>query len=544
MQRKRLFQVFAAALALSLVAAACGGDDGDTGGPDGKAGGSAVTYLGEPDGLSPHLCGTTSCSEPANRIYDSLLEYDWKTAEPVKTGAATDYQVSADGKMVTFQLRKGATFHNGEPVNAEAFIRSYTLTARKDSTSPVAFHLDGIKGFAAMQEGTATTLAGVRQGKDEYEFVIELESANAEFFIRTGHTVFSPIPKVAVKADGTFNPAFNENPVGNGPYMMDGPWKHDVSVKIKKFEGYNGSVPGFLDSIEFKIFGGETALNTAFLEFQGGTIDSSAVPADSFVQAEKDYADSYLEQPTSVLTYLFAKMTAPPMNNVDFRRAISMAIDRDEIVTAVFQGKKVPAKSIVPPVGVPGHRPDVCKYCVFNVDQAKELLAKAGGPKSFEIAFNSGADHESWIAAVAAQLKKNLGIDTKQVGKTPFPDYLKYVESDAFQGLGRLGWAQDFPTIDNWMFPLLHSKSKPPGSNYAQFSNAEFDSVVEKAQQTLDAKERLKLQQQAEDIALDQMPIIPMFYGKSARVYNFAKFATFPLELQSGNPAWEEISIK
>lgn len=542
MQQKRVIRIFGASLVLALVAAACGGGSGGgTGGTDGKTGGSAITELGEPDGLTPHLCGTTSCSEPANRIYDSLLEYDWKTAKVVKTGAATDYQVSADATKVTFQLRKGATFHNGEPVTAESFIRSLTLAARKDSASPVSYHLDGIKGLADVAEGKKNNLTGVHQGKDEYELVIELEKPNAEFFLRTGHTVFAPVPKAAQNADGSFNKDFNEAPIGNGPYKVEGKWQHDVSLKVVKWDGYNGPVKGFLDSIEFKIF---DKLDTAFLEFEGGNLDSTPVPPESFENAKQSFPDSYLDQPLATLGYLFAKTTSSPMNNVDFRRAVSMAIDRQEISTTVFQGQRLPAFSLIPPVGVPGYREGVCQYCKFDVAKAKELLAKAGGPKSFEIAFNSGVGHEDWVAAVAAQLKKNLNIDVKQVGKTPFPDYLKYVESDAFQGMGRLGWAQDYPTLDNWLFPLLDSASVPPGSNYAQFRNAEFDAKVAEAQKTLDAKLRLQLQQQAEDIALDQMPIIPIYYGKSARVYNLAKFASFPLDIQSGNPAWEEVSIK
>ncbi|HVL90614.1 MAG TPA: ABC transporter substrate-binding protein [Actinomycetota bacterium] len=540
MQKKRMFQLFAGALVLSLVAAACGGDGngGGSGSGDGKAGGSAIAELGEPDGLAPHLCGTTSCSEPANRIFDSLLEYDWKTAKVVTTGAATSYEVSPDGTKITYQLRKGATFHNGEPVDAASFIRSLTLTASKDAASDVAYHLGGIKGFKDLNEGTAKDFPGVKQGKDEYELILELDQPNAEFFVRTGHMVFAPIPKVALAADGTFNKDYNEAPIGNGPYMVDGTWQHNVSLKLKKYADYNGPVKGFLDTIEFKIF---EKLETAFLEFQGGTLDTTPVTPDQFDAAEAQYGDAFIEQATAVLTYLLANNAKAPTNNADFRRALSLAIDREEIVKAVFSNRRIPAKSIVPPAS-PGHRPDACKYCTFDLDKAKEFLQKAGGPKNINLSFNSGAGHEEWTAAVASQLEKNLGVKAQLIGKTPFGDYIKYLDTDEWGGgLGRLGWAQDYPTPDNWLFPLLHSQS---GDNHSKYKNPEFDKTIEESQRTLDAKQRLALQQKAEDIALEDMGFIPMFYGKSARVFNKDKFASFPLELQSGNPAWEEVSIK
>jgi ABC-type transport system substrate-binding protein len=529
-----------AVIALALLVGACGGGGGGATKVDGKAGGVVVAELGEPDGLAPYLCATTSCSEPGNRIYDALLEYDWKTAEVVKTGAATDYTVSADATKVTYQLRKDAKFHNGEPVTAESFVRALTLASQGKVASELAYHLDGIKGWKEAQASTTkiVPVPGVHQGKDAYELVIELEKPNAEFYIRTGHLIYSPIPKAAVNADGTPNPAFNEQPIGNGPYKVAEKWKHKVELKLTKYADYNGVEKGFLDGITFKIF---EKLETAYLEFQATKLDTSPVTPELFAAAAAKYGKGFLEMPTVNLTYVVANTTAAPTDNVKFRQALSLAIDRKAIVKTILDNRRVPATSIVPPQTV-GHRPNVCEFCKHDPVRAKQLLTEAGGPKNITITFNSGAGHEEWTAEIASQLKTKLGITAKLVGKTPFGDYLKFIDTPAFGGgLARLGWVQDYPTPDNWLFPLLYSKA---GDNHSHYNNPTFDAKITAAQTELDAAKRLKLQQEAEDIALQDMPILPLWYGKSARVYTLAKFKTFPLDLQSGNPYWELVSLK
>ncbi|MGH8248103.1 MAG: peptide ABC transporter substrate-binding protein, partial [Gammaproteobacteria bacterium] len=373
---------------------------------------------------------------------------------------------------------------------------------------------------------------------DQNELVIELEKGNAEFYIRTGHMIFAPLPKAAFNPDGTFNKAFNDKPIGNGPFQMAEPWKREVSVKLTKFKDYNGAEKGFLQGINFKIF---KEIPTGYLEFQAGKLDTTPLTPELFAAAAKKYGQGFLEIPTAVLTYVVANTKVAPTDNVKFRQAISSAIDRPLITRTILDNRRVPATSIVPPQTV-GHRQNVCEFCKHDPTRAKQLLSEAGGPKDIMLAFNAGAGHEEWTAAIAAQLKTTLGINVTLVPKTPFPEYLKFLDTPAWTGgLGRLGWAQDYPTPDNWLFPLLHSKS---GDNHSKYNNPDFDARITSAQGELDAKKRLKLQQEAEDIALNDMPLMPLWYGKSARVYARAKFKTFPLDLQSGNPYWELVSLK
>lgn len=538
---------------LALAAAACGGDGGGDE-PTGQVGGSVVAGLGDPGDLDPAYCGTTTCAEPVGLLFDSLLSYNPRTAALEKKGAASDYKVSADATSVTFTLRQGATFHSGEPVTAESFIRGFNRIAvvKKDVTpSELSFHFAGIKGFDDAQAGKATSLVGVKQGANDHELVVELDAPNAEFVIRTGHQAFSPVPKSADGADGKPSKTFTVNPDGNGPYQMDGEYKREQGLKVKRWAGYGGTPKGFLDSVEWKVFVGDQALQNQYLEFQAGTLDSGDVPPEQYADAEAKYAKAFVQQAGPILTYLTANTTNSITGNAKFRQAVSMAINRADIVKAVFNNQRVPANSIIPPLTF-GYREGVCDFCVFDLDKAKTLLTESGVDVSklrLDLPFNADGGHGTWMAAVQAQLKANLGITARLVPIASFDDYTgsgkdKYLNSKFLEvpALARLGWAQDYPTPDNWLNPLFVSTS---GDNHGKYNNPAVDKLIADAQRTLNNSARLKLQQQAEDAIIADMPIIPMWYSKSALTYNATKFAApFTVELQYGYPAWELVSLK
>ncbi|HJR18567.1 MAG TPA: ABC transporter substrate-binding protein [Actinomycetota bacterium] len=533
---------------LAIAATACGGDGGEGTQIEGQEGGDAIQALNDPGELDPAYCGTTSCAEPVGVLFDSLLAYDFRTAAITRNGAADSYEVSADATMITFKLREGAKFHNGEDVTAESFVRGLTRVAvvqQGVTPSDISYHLDGIKGFADAQAGKSKTLPGVHQGANDHELVIELESPNAEFVTRTGHQVYSPVPAAANTADGKPDPKFTTNPIGNGPYKMEGEYRRDVGLKVVKNADYNGKVKGFLNSIEWKIY---ADLAQEYLEFQAGTVDSSDVEPESYAAAEAAYGEAFVQLQGAALTYVAVNTEDAPTSNKAYRQAISMAINREDIVRTIFNNARVPATGIIPPATF-GSRANVCQYCKFDATAAKAKLAEAGGPgPQLVLAYNADGNHGPWMTAVAAQLKENLGLNPKLVPIAKFDDYTgsgddKFLNSTFFEkpGLARLGWAQDYPTLDNWLFPLLFSTS---GDNHSRWKNTEFDNLVKQAQANTNPTERLKQQQDAEDIALEELPIIPMWYSKSAIVYKADKFENFPIDVQYLYPAWEYVSVK
>jgi oligopeptide transport system substrate-binding protein len=529
----RSTRLIAAASISLLTISACSSNNNEGGGGGGGEGGTAVAYLAEPGTLDPTLSSQVTENEVLQRVFDPLIHYHPETADIELTGAAESYEVAEDGLSITFQLRE-ATFHNGEPVNAEAFIRGLTRTAAKATASPVAYHLDGIKGFAEMQSGKATEFEGVRQGENELELVLEFENPTPEFIIKTGHMIFSPIPEAA-EEDYT---AFAEEPIGNGPYMMDGPWQRNVGINVEKYPDYNGPLAGNLDRIEWRIY---STLEGGYLDFEGGDIDATSVPPEQYAAADETYGDAFLDVELALSTFLSfhpVEEGTPGVGDVHFRRAISMALDREAINQAVFNGTRTAADSFIPPANT-GYNEGACTYCVFDLEAAKAELEQADVPANYvlQLTFNSGAGHEDWVAAAAAQIEENLGIKTKVVpGSENFDDYLKSIKN--ITGVYRYGWGQDYPSPENWLAPFFQTGA---GDNYSEYSNPEFDAKIDEARQTLDEEERLALYSEAEQIIVNDMPGMPMFYSRGAYVYNTEKFSSFELDLQLGNPNWETV---
>lgn len=520
----RSTRMIAAASILLLTIGACSSKTDDTGG--GGEGGTAVAYLAEPGTLDPGISSQVTENEVLQRVFDPLIHYDPVSADITLDGAAEAYEVAEDGMSVTFQIRE-AEFHNGEPVNAQSFVRALTRVAAKATASPVAYHLDGIKGFGALQSGKADEFAGVRVGENEQELVIEFENPFPEFVIKTGHLIFSPIPEAAEED----LEKFAQEPIGNGPYMMDGPWRRNEGIDVVRFENYNGETAGTLDRIEWKIF---STVEGGYLEFEGETIDTTTVPPEQYAAAAETYGDAFLDVELAAATFL----SFHGIDDINLRRAVSMAIDREEINQAVFNGTRAAASSFIPPANT-GFREGACTYCVFDVDAAMEELAQADVPDGFvlEFTYNSGAGHEDWVAAAATQVEENLGIKTKVVpGSENFDDYLNSIKG--ITGVYRYGWGQDYPSPENWLAPFFQTGA---GDNYSEYSNPDFDRLIDEGRTTLDEDERLAKYAEAEDIVIEEMPGMPMFYSRGAIVYNADRFAQFPLDLQLGVPHWEAV---
>jgi ABC-type transport system substrate-binding protein len=211
-----------------------------------------------------------------------------------------------------------------------------------------------------------------------------------------------------------------------------------------------------------------------------------------------------------------------PLYNENFkdkriRQALSLSIDRKGIIDAVFDGRYSPATGFVAPT-FEGYREGVCKYCTQDVEKAKKLLADAGGWKGGKLVLwaNAGAGHEKWLQAFGDQVKKALGIDYEIKTNLQFPEYLATADAKKFTGPFRLGWGPDYPVMETYLAPLYGTGASSNNSTYA---NPEFDKLVAEGNSAADTEAAIKKYQAAEDIVGEDLPVIPMWFGKVAAIY-------------------------
>lgn len=517
----------------------------------GKPGGTFKLGIVEPTAIDPYNAQESEGLLVTRYLYTGLTK-----ATPdgkVEPALATSWDTNDDCSQWTFHLKTGTKFHDGEPVTAQSFVDGWDREARKAAASEVSYHMDQIKGYSDVNTGKANHMAGV-SAPDPATLKVELSEPSCEFYIRTSHTVFSPMPK---KAPPAGNQAFADKPIGNGPFMMDGPWQHDKGIKLKRFDGYTAGPKAYLDEVEITILAGdETAQQKEVDGLKNGQFDWARIPPDDLkeMRAEYEPKHAWISRKTFGIDYLVVKNDTPPLNSVDARKAISMAIDRNAIINGVFDGSKAPATAFIPAGFKDSYQPGVCTACKFDPKEAKKLADKAGlkPGTTVNFQFNTGGGHEQWTAAVKQQLEKNLGLKINYSG-VEFSDMLDNMAAPHASGLYRLSWGADYPTPGNFLQPIFSTSgigttdpNKPVlGDNNARYSNPEFDKLIEQAAATKDEKERANTYKKAEKIAIgDDLADIPMFERQQFRAVDNQEFGNVGFMDFQENPPLDVIYKK
>jgi oligopeptide transport system substrate-binding protein len=514
---KKRMRASAVLLTLALGAAACGGDgggDGDTGGDEGQSGGTFSMYIGEPENpLIPSNTSETEGGQVVDALFTGLVTYDADTSEQQMDGVAESIE-SEDSKTWTIKL-KDWTFHDGTPVTSDSFIKAWNFASLSTNAQGNSYFFGNIEGYDELQgkddaPPAANELTGLKK-VDDKTFEVTLKEPFRQYPITLGYSAFYPLPE-SFFADKAAQDAFGKKPIGNGPFKADGEFVPGQGITLSRFEDYPED-KAKADSVEIKVY---TEVNTAYTDLQGNQLDIvDTIPPDAIASAPDEFGDRYIERPSSSFQYMGFPTYDDRFKDPKVRQAFSMAVDREGITQAIFNGTRQPAYSAISPV-VDGHREDACEFCQYKPDEAKELLAQTDFDTSqpVDLWFNAGAGHDEWVQAVGNNLRDNLGITYKLQGGLQFAEYLPKADEKGFTGPFRLGWAMDYPSPQNYLEPLYSTGALPPnGSNTAFYSNPEFDKLIKEGNTAEDNDEAVKKYQEAEDVLLQDMPIMPIMFG-------------------------------
>lgn len=513
-----------AASALAALAACGKKSDKDAGSGSattGKTkGGTFNYYINNPVSIDPYDAEEDQGMQVIYQLFDALTTYDFDKGE-LKGLAAESWKGNDTADEFTFKLVKGAKFHDGTTVDAQSFKRAWERICNPKTSattkSKIAFHLAMVEGYKEMMAGTATEMSGLTC-PDENTLVVKLIQPYADFPYVCMHPALSPVPEVALKDFDTYFLA----PVGNGPFKMDGEWKDGQEINLVRFDDYSYGDKANLDGIHFNI---QKDPKTAYSEFEAGNLDFALVPTSQIKDAVSKYGESEdgytISSGKDVLLgaelstyYIVLNMKDATMQDLDLRRALSLAINRQAICDTVFDGTREPAGGVIPPK-MAGYQENTWEYCKYDVDAANKLLdAKypkdANGKRNvtIQLSYNLDGDHKTIMEMVLADWDK-IGVTGTSVNND-WATTLKDYAAGNFQA-GRLGWNADYPIMDNFMYSLF-----VPGAdnNYGKYDNPAVEKGISEARAILDDDKRIAKFQEVDKIVQADMPIIPIMYYK------------------------------
>jgi ABC-type oligopeptide transport system substrate-binding subunit len=514
--------------AVALVAAGC-----NTAPPAEDAETTLRIYASEPAFLLPMSADDDPSIQVIREMYRGLVNYDNDTGE---WGYDLAESIEADDATTwTVTLKQGYTFTNDEPVNADSFIRAWNYTAYGPNAQNNAYFMSRIAGIDEVsgESPTAEELSGLSK-IDDYTFEVTLTEPFAAFPATLGYSGFFPVAEACMDDLD----ACNETPIANGPYMIEGSWVHNERITLVQNPDWAGDVPGQSDKLQFNIYG---EVDAGWAAFEAGDLDVMyTLPPGEYADAKATYGDNLYERPSDSFTYLGFPLYNPAFEDVRVRQAFSLAIDRQSIIDAVLDGLPVPAQGVVSP-NFDGYRAGACELCEPDPERAQELLADAGGWQggTLQLWANAGAGHDEWLQAVGDQLNEVLGIPYELNVTLEFAEYLETADNDGFTGPFRLGWGPDYPVLETYLGPLYGTGGS---SNNSRYTNPEFDALVSEGNGAESVDDAIAAYQQAEDIIVEDLPVIPMWFGRYTAVYADT-VETFVFDVIKGRPEYGQMVL-
>lgn len=470
-----------------------------------------------PASIDPRFVADQEGMTVVDAVFDSLVAID-EDLTSVVPAAAVDWTVSDDARTYTFDLREDGTYHDGSPVVADDFVRSFQRIVDRDAQpqSFLFYQLAPVQGYEAALEGDP--LSGV-EAVDDHTLRIRLRRPHAEFLQVLAHPSLAPVPEVG--EDGAED--FADRPVGNGPFRMAEAWQPNQFIRVTRFEGHPS--PPRLDEVVFQIFADDRSRQQQYDDFRDGRIDVASVPPEELTTAVQEHGRSpdgmrgpgLVDGTTGTVYYYGFNTELPPFDDPQVRRAISLLIDRDRIVDEVLLGTRTPATSLVPP-SLPGPRPEDCDVCDHAPGRALDLLAAAEGSEvagPLEIVHDAGTTNERVARLVADDIAEALEIEVT-VREESLADVIAELREGTI-GIFRLGWQADHPSPGAVLHPLFHSENIGQ-DNLTRYADDDVDDLLEQARREPDVEARLELYQRAEEQVLADAPVAPIFFYRTARL--------------------------
>lgn len=487
-----------------------------------------------PETLDPALNSAVDGGNMLITLYETLLIID--EDNNVQPGQAEKYTVSDDGLTWTFTMRDGLKWSDGSDLNAKDFEYAFKRLADTNLAAPygetVIGMIDGYQDAIGNpdDDGKPTTTPdidklNVKASEDGKTLTIKLAYPCSYFDKIVAFATMSPVQKATVESNGDAWATKPETYVCNGPYMIS-EWTPSERIVCKKNPYYNGGWDSdriVTEQLTFLLLEDSSASYSAYTSGQALLIkDVPTEEIPSLTKAE-DGGDFYVD-PILGTYYLSVNLEREPFNDVNVRKALSLAIDREYVANTIMQGTYSPAYNFVGPsiddsdgagkflensIAANGGNTYISKDYKANLEEAKKALAEAGYPdgKGFPTITYSTNDsgYHKALAEYLQQAYKELGI-TMKIDIVDWSSFTPQRRAGDYD-MARNGWVMDYNDASN-MIELFYSTN---GNNDGNYSSKAFDAALDKSK-VADKAEHFKALHEAEKIMSEDYACIPVAY--------------------------------
>ena len=543
MKLSKIKKLCAVALAVALSAsvfAGCGSSSDQGNGGNSEAVEQKITYnVGAVvETIDPALNTAVDGSTIIGNAFEGLTRLDEN--DKAIPGVAKGWKISNDGLTYTFNLRDDAKWSDGKPVTAKDFAYAWKRALSKETAAEYAYQLYYIKNAKEFYEGK------VKEDKlgvkviDDKTLEVTLNSPTPYFIELMSFPTYMPVREDIIKEHGDKWTNKPETYVSNGPFKLNDFQMKDSYTFIKN-DNYWNKDNVKLETLIYKMAMDETS---SYASLESGDFDIiSNVPTE---RIEDGKASGLVQIYPNLGTYFLCvnvnnefdkldKEVQKVLSDKKVRQALSLAIDRVSIVENVTKAGQVASASYVPE-GIKDSNGKDFKNNKFdptkqseNVEEAKKLLKEAGyangkGIPTIELMYNSEGGHKA-IMEVVQQNWKEIGVNV-ELKNQEWAVFLNTRQNGQYE-IARHGWSADYidpmTFLDMWISGNDGDKNSW-GNNDSHFSNKEYDELIKKAKVEADNNKRFELMKKAEEILLEEMPIIPLYdYTKVYGIQSYVK---------------------
>ncbi|ACB75717.1 peptide ABC transporter substrate-binding protein [Opitutus terrae] len=483
-------------------------------------------------GLPEHMVVTA--------LGEGLVSYDARDLHPVP-GVAESWEISAEGLTYTFHLRADARWANGDPVTARDFVGSYQRILTPALAAEYAYMLyNYIVGAKDYYDGKLTDFSQVGfRALDDRTLEIRLLQPTPYLLNAMNHYAWFPVHLATVaKFDGLARRGTNwtrpENFVGNGAFVIKS-WRPNQAFVVQRSPTYWDRARVKLDEIHF--FPVDN-LDTEERMFRTGQLHVTYEVPSAKIDVYRRENPAALRIAPYLGTYFYRfNVTRPPLNDVRVRRALALAIDRESLVNNVVRGDERPAYAVSYP-GNQGYTPRA--RLQGTVEEARRLLAEAGFPEGrgfppLTLMYNTQQNNRLIAEAIQQMWRRNLGIDIA-LSNQEWKVYIDAQHTKNFD-IQRAGWIADY--VDPHVFLDLWETTS--GNNDTGWGSAEYDRLLAASLHAKTTEERYEIYQQLDQILVDELPVMPIYYYNRVHLVSPKLINFFPTLLDL-HP-WKELDL-